>query len=455
MNLLPAFEANLRKLHVIQKERHLIAVSGGIDSVVLCHLMVAAGYDFAIAHCNFKLRGQESERDAQFVQSMGAAYGKQVWVKECNTEEYAQQHNVSIQVAARELRYAWFAQLLRENGPDNKGGLELSPHTYLLTAHHANDNIETVLMNFFKGTGIAGLHGILPVHGKIIRPLLFATKNELLTYAKQHNLAHVEDSSNSGDKYTRNFFRHQLFPLLQSRYPMVEENLLRNIERFREAEDLYSQAIAIHKKKLLAYKGSEVHIPVLKLKKSQPVSTILFEIIKDYGFTSAQVKEANNLLDSNSGKYIESATYRLLKNRQWLIIAPIKTEEAAHIIIEKQDKQIVFSAGEMHISVRDWSSRFETTTLSNTALINLNEIRFPLLLRRWKRGDYFYPLGMRKKKKLSRFFIDQKLSAIQKENIWVLEMDKKIVWIVGYRLDDRFKILPGTQKVLQITYQTV
>jgi tRNA(Ile)-lysidine synthase len=442
----------------IQKQQtQLLAVSGGIDSVVLCDLMFDAGYDFALAHCNFRLRDEESERDEQFVKSLGEKYGKIVFVKRFDTKAYAEQNKVSIQVAARELRYGWFKELIatdRSQLPTHRSQLptDHSQLHYLLTAHHANDNIETMLMNLFKGTGISGLHGILPVQDKIVRPLLFAKKEELLRYAQEKNLAFVEDSSNASDKYTRNFLRHHLLDLLKQVYPNVEDNLLKNIERFAEAEVLYKQAIDQHKKKLLEYKGNEVHIPVLKLKKSSPLSSIVFEIIKEYGFTANQTSEVIDLFESVTGKYIQSSTHRIIKNRNWLIIASQQATEAANILIEKGEKKVIFSGGELRIEVIKNPS-FDIPSAASIAAVDYDEIEFPLLLRKWKQGDYFYPLGMKKKKKLSRFFIDQKLSKTDKEKVWVIEMNKKIVWIIGYRIDDRFKIKPSTKKILKISFE--
>jgi tRNA(Ile)-lysidine synthase len=419
--------------------------------------MFAAGYEFVIAHCNFQLRGAESERDEQFVKDLGERYGKDVFVKRFDTEKYVQDNRVSIQVAARELRYAWFKEILNgvSAGADTLDlppGLK-GPLQFIVTAHHANDNMETMLMNFFKGTGIAGLHGILPVQGKIFRPLLFAKKEELVQYAIDKKLPFVEDSSNTSDKYTRNFFRHQLFPLLKEVYPNVEDNLLANITRFSEVEELYKQSVAQHKKKLLEVKGNEVHIPVLKLQKCSPVSTILYEILKDYGFTSSQTPEAVSLLESETGKYISSSSHRLIKNRNWLIISPKQTTEADNILIEAHEKKITFSGGELELDLIN-SSGFQIPSASNIAAVDYNEITFPLLLRKWKQGDYFYPLGMKKKKKLSKFFVDQKLSKTEKEKVWVIEANKKIVWIVGLRVDDRFKIQPITKQVLRITFSS-
>ena len=320
MNLQERFIQHLKQFTFIQKQqKQLLAVSGGVDSIVLCDLMFAAGYDFVIAHCNFQLRGAESERDEQFVRGLGEKYGKEVLVKKFDADKYSLENKVSIQVAARELRYKWFFEIisgeylmfnnqypvLNEELATRNSQLTIhnSPLTtyqihHILTAHHANDNIETLQMNFFKGTGISGLHGILPIQGKIFRPLLFAKKDELVAYAKEKHLPFVEDSSNLTDKYTRNFFRHNLFPMLKEIYPNVEDNLLNNIQRLTEDEELYKQAVEQHKKKLLEIKGNEEYIPVLKLQKTSPVSTNIFEIIKEYAFTSDSVQEVIELLES-------------------------------------------------------------------------------------------------------------------------------------------------------------
>ena len=480
MNLYQNFIGHLKLFPSIQKQqKQLLAVSGGVDSTVLLDLMFAAGYDFVIAHCNFQLREAESERDEQFVRSLGRKYNKEVLVKKFETEKYAAENKVSVQVAARELRYDWFGEIISgeysmvnsqlsifhgENHTSNnhQATVITQPATnnfqlttqihHILTAHHADDNIETLLMNFFKGTGISGLHGILPVQGKIIRPLLFAKKEELLAHAKEKQLPFVEESSNLSDKYTRNFFRHKVIPLLREVYPNVEDNLLNNILRFAEIEQLYKQSVDLHKKKLLEIKGNEVHIPMLKLQKTTPLSTIIYEIIRDYGFTSSQVQEVVELLESETGKYISSSSFRIIKNRNWLIISPIQTTEAAIILIEERDKKVTFTDGDLRFEIIEISN-FQIPSAGNIAALDYAEITFPLLLRKWKQGDYFYPLGMKKKKKLSKFFIDQKLSKTDKENVWILEMNKKIIWIAGHRIDDRFKIGAATKQVLKISWQ--
>jgi len=461
MSLLNKFINNIQQENLFQKNDYLLlAVSGGADSVALCELCFQAGFHFEIAHCNFQLRGEESQRDEEFVRKLAEKYWSKVFIKKFDTKKYAEEKKISIQIAARELRYEWFDELLKEEFagsyhsasnliPDSTN---LIPHTsYLLTAHHANDNIETLLMNFFKGTGIKGLQGILSNQGKIIRPLLFAKKKEIISFIKENNLEFVEDSSNSSEKYTRNYFRLQLIPSIQNVFPYVEENLINNIERFKEIEVLYLQSIELHKKNLLEQKGNEVHIPVLKLLKSKPLKTIVYEIIKDFNFTAHQTGEAVHLLNSESGKYISSATHRILKNRKWLIIAPVNNFLAQHILINKSDKEIVFELGKLIFKNEAFTNE-KISTSNLTAMLDAKNITFPLLLRKWKPGDYFYPLGMQKKKKLSKFFIDQKLSITDKEKVWLVESNKKIVWIIGKRIDDRFKISDQTKAILEIIF---
>ncbi len=462
MSLLNRFIDNIRNENLFQEEDHLIlAVSGGVDSIVLCELCKQAGFDFAIAHCNFQLRGEESTRDENFVQSFGEKYSVKVYLKKFDTNEYAKENKISTQVAARELRYKWFNELVGEvsgiryqvsgKEPSHRTSDIVHP-TFLLTAHHANDNVETLLMNFFKGTGIKGLQGILPKQNKIIRPLLFAKKEEILNFANKNNLSFVEDSSNISDKYTRNYFRNELIPSIQKVFPRVEENLLHNIDRFKGIEILYQQSINLHKKKLLEYKGNEMHIPVLKLLKAEPLKTIAYEIIKQYGFTPHQTDEVLHLLKSESGKYISSATHKIIKNRRWLIIAPINNLEANHILINEDSAEINFESGKLKIKKMNIEAGYEPQPSNLFASLDSDTITFPLLLRKWKQGDYFYPLGMQKKKKIGKFLSDQKVSVTEKEKAWIIESDRKIIWIVGKRIDERCKITGKTKKMIVISF---
>ncbi|HVG12267.1 MAG TPA: tRNA lysidine(34) synthetase TilS, partial [Flavisolibacter sp.] len=309
MDLLPEFKAYVKTHELFTREhRLLIAISGGIDSVVLTHLCSAAGYGMELAHCNFGLRGAESDRDEAFVKRIAEELQVRLWTKKFDTQQYAADNKCSVQVAARTLRYQWFALLMTESERSN--GFD-----FLLTAHHLDDNVETVLMNFCKGTGVKGLAGIQKKRGKILRPLLFARREEINAYAAAANLAWVEDSSNEESKYTRNYFRHVVIPQVSKVYPEIVQNIQGNIDRFREIGELYQQAIRLHKKHLVEQRGAEVQISVLKLLRARPLKSIVYEIIKEYGFRESQVAGVLDLLHSESGKYIPSTTHRILRNR--------------------------------------------------------------------------------------------------------------------------------------------
>jgi tRNA(Ile)-lysidine synthase len=420
-----------------------IAVSGGVDSIVLTDLIAKITNRFTILHCNFNLRNEESKRDEQFVFSLQNKYNTTVLIKEFNTTEYVHVNNLSIQTAARNLRYNWFKEVMDKKAEPNI-------KCYLLTAHHADDNIETVLMNIFRGTGLKGLHGISLQKDHILRPLLFARKTDILDYAKQNNLKWVEDSSNVTDNYTRNYLRLHIIPLLKNLYSASEENLISNIEKWKEAEIIYNLYIQEQKQKILVYKGKEIHIPVLKLKQQKALKTILFEIVSEFGFTTNQLNDIVNLIDATTGKYIESSTHRVIKNRKWLIIAPLNENSITHFIIDEGDNELFFSNKKLTIAKVNQPN---IQNNENVACLDSKNILFPLILRKWRQGDYFYPLGMDKKKKVSRFLIDTRLSMVQKEDIWVLETNKKIIWVVGLRIDNRFKINSSSTSFLQFTVE--
>ena len=443
MNLLHQFNQFIQQHSLFQKNnRLLVAVSGGVDSIVLCELCHISGFDFEIAHCNFQLRATDSDEDEILVKNTAAKYNVKYHSIKFDTLNYAAENKTNVQISARHLRYEWFNTIAQENSI-----------THILTAHHANDNAETIAMNFFKGTGINGLTGMQfkngGIGGKITRPLLFATKQTIIDFAIEKNLVWREDASNASDKYTRNYFRNELLPSIEKVIPHVEENLIENIERFTDVAILYKAAIDKLKSGLLFKKGSEIHIPVLKLMKTPAFKTIFYEILKPYGFISSQMKDAIQLMNSDSGKYIASITHRLIRNRNWLIICPVLTEKNSVIVIDNFDTSIEVENKKLKIESINAPLKIENNQLVGYA--DANKIQFPLICRKWKQGDYFYPLGMTKKKKLSRFFVDQKLSISDKEKIWVIESDKKIIWIVGMRIDDRIKISSSTKSAIKFT----
>ncbi len=471
MDLLNRFKEFIKQQNLFhQKDQLLLAVSGGVDSVVLCELCKQAGYNFMIAHCNFQLRGKESERDKEFVIALGAKYDAEVLVKDFDTEKYAAENKKGIQEAARDLRYEWFGEIVSRElsvvSDESSHVSRLTSHvsrptrhspltTHLLTAHHADDNIETAMMNFFRGTGLHGLEGIPVRHQYIRRPLLPFWKEELILFAKENKLEFVEDSSNQSTKYTRNLFRNEIIPLIRKVYPQVKTNLQDNINRFHEIQKLYQTSVDELKRKLCKVKNDEVHIPIKQLM-SYRNRALIFEIISDYGFTEKQVDEVLKLTEAESGKFIHSPTtpHRIIKFRNWLIISKDQSADAETVVIEREIREIQIQNSKFKIQNFSRLSDFQLPVSNLIACFDADELVFPLILRKWKQGDYFYPLGMKKKKKLARFFIDQKLSKTEREKTWVIEMNKKIVWVVGLRIDDRFRITEKTKEILKITLET-
>lgn len=435
----------------------MVAVSGGLDSVVLCHLLHRAGFRFIIAHCNFQLRNDESERDEKFVRDLADGFGVPAFIKKFDAQHFADESKISIQEAARKLRYDWFRQCLEGEAFNayfsafQKNKL-LKYRSLVLTAHHRDDNIETVLFNLFRGTGIAGLRGMMPVKDEIVRPLLLISREKLSAFAKQHQLEWVEDSSNLSTKYSRNFIRHKIIPLIEELMPSAKENMAENIRRFSEVSSIFEGAMENYRRKLLLQRNDDWMIPVEKLRLQQTIPTILFELIHPFGFTPGQLNDALGLMDSQTGSYIHSATHRLLRNRNWLIISPLYTEEFKTVVIEEGEEHLLFHGGMLHLKIKEITPEVKFGADAFKVLLDAKQISYPLILRKWKTGDYFYPLGMAKKKKLSRFFIDLKLSKNQKEEILVLESDKRIIWVPGLRIDDRFKIKPTSKHCLELEF---
>lgn len=422
------------------KKRTLLAVSGGADSVVMCDLFSKAGYKFAMAHCNFQLRGEEANADEAFVKELGIKYGVEVYTIRFNTTQYAEQNKLSIQLAARELRYNWFEELRKEHK------LQL-----VATAHHLNDNIETIIYNLAKGTGIHGLRGIPHRQGHIIRPLLYATREEIEAYIKEYNLSYREDSSNASDKYTRNHIRHNIIPLLKEINPSLEKTLGDKIELLNEVEELYEGRLRKVNKQLFLPRGGDVYIPILKLKKTAHASTVLFEYLKDYGFTAAQVEDILSVIDEAPGKQFITELARVIKDRRFFILTKLPEENTTVVQINEGEEKVRITNYELRI---EYKAKQESVTRHPSPVIEFvdaSQLEFPLLLRKWKAGDYFYPIGMgMKKKKVKKFLTDLKLPLNEKENVWVLESNQRIVWVVGYRLDERFKVEGDGKEVVKL-----
>lgn len=418
-----------------------LACSGGLDSVVLAHLLSEANIQFTILHCNFQLRGEESNRDELFVKELATQLNVPFQVNHFDTKKEMEIRKKGVQETARNLRYEWFDEVINSDRSTTK--------KWLLTAHHADDQVETMMIQLFRGTGIAGLQGMKMKTGKIVRPLLFAQRKQLTDYATQHQLSWVEDSSNSSINYTRNFIRHKVIPLIEEVVPELRSNMLMNGKRFEEIEMMYQQKIEEIKKRLIVAKENGFAIPVNKLKNIQPLDTIMHEIFSAYGFAAHQIPELKKLFESSTGKYISSDQYRVLKNRNWLLIEPIVEQQQIIRIVEHSDA--VLTIDNIILRFQQVAAGHDIKNDSQQALVNLKKLRFPLIIRKWKAGDYFYPLGMKKKKKVSRFMTDIKLSLTEKEKQWVVESDKKIVWVVGRRIDERFKIEENTTDRLLVT----
>jgi len=427
---------------LFSKEHHLlVACSGGVDSVVLVHLLNSLGYRITILHCNFRLRGDESTRDEIFVQQLSSSLNLDCKIKHFDTEEAMKDLKKGVQETARILRYTWFQEQLDHYA-------SMGDHPLLLTAHHLDDQVETIAFNFFRGTGISGLTGMNLKDGNIVRPLLFASRAQILSFASAHKYNWVDDSSNKESVYARNQLRNEVFPAVEKVIPSLKQNLANSIKRFQEVELIYHQQISLIKKKLVEKKGDAFAIPVNKLKATEPLDTIIFEIFLDFGFTSSQIEELKKMLHADTGSYIKSETHRVLKNRDWLIIDPIQEALSEVFLVGKDDASISFGSHLLEISSHDKCQ--SPSTSMNEAWLDAKRITFPLILRTWKKGDYFYPLGMKKKKKVAKFLIDQKLSKTEKEKQFVIESNKKIVWVIGKRIDDRFKILPTTKNILKL-----
>ncbi len=424
--------------NLLQKnDKVLLAVSGGIDSVVMCHIFHQAKQPFAIAHCNFKLRAAASDEDEVFVEELARKLGVPFYATAFNTQQFALNNKASIQVAARDLRYKWLEEIRMAND-----------YKFIATAHHQNDNAETMLYNLTKGTGIAGLHGILAKNGKIIRPLLFTDKTAIETYATTHQINFREDASNAETKYTRNKIRHEVMPVLRTINPALERTFFENAQRFEEIEQIYLEGINAYRKKILEKSKNDILISIRKIQKIAALPTVLYELLSPYNYSAAQVKQIIGALEAEPGKVFYSATHQIIKDRKHLILSEKTDLDAGFTLIQAEDTLVEKKDLQLHFSQQQ-AQNFEIITSNDTACLDFDKLAFPLMLRRWKEGDYFYPFGMNhKKKKLKRYFADNKFSRIAKDRTWILcDNDKRIVWVVGHRTDERFRILDKTTKV--------
>nr|WP_315246370.1 tRNA lysidine(34) synthetase TilS [uncultured Flavobacterium sp.] len=421
----------------MENKKLFLAVSGGLDSMVLLHLFQQLEYEIAVLHCNFQLRGLESFGDQDFIRNYCEENNISIFTTQFDTEAFAKDYKLSTQIAARELRYNWFYELL-----------EIHNFDYILTAHHADDNLETFIINLSRGTGLDGLVGIPEQNDKIIRPLLPFSREEILNYAKENTIKWREDSSNASNKYLRNKIRHDLVPVLKEINPNFLKAFQKTQSYLQESNEMAEDASIMIYQQVAKEEGEEIHFDLKKLKKLPNYKSYLYQWLNEFGFLAWN--DIYDLVDGQSGKQVFSTEFRLLKNRETLILSPIAE------IPEKEEFEINESDQEVNFPLKLSLCNVSHITIDSNKVIfvDAEKLRFPLILRKWEEGDSFQPFGMNgKKKKISKLFKDEKLSLIQKENSWLLCSDDQIVWVVGIRQDERFKIENTTNNILKIELQ--
>lgn len=424
-------------------DKIVLAVSGGLDSVVLAELFKKAKFTFAIAHVNFALRGEESAEDEVFVKKMAQKMKVPFFTTTFQTEEFAKENGLSIQVAARQLRYTWFNELLlKEN------------YNYIATAHHLNDTAETLLLNIAKGTGIAGLHGILPKRGQLIRPLMFADREQILEYVVENQIIWREDSSNESQKYQRNFIRQEIMPKYKEINPNFEDTIKKTIEKVGDLERYFHFQVEVFKKNNLIFNDGNYYLSFLPLIEHKEFSAIYSAILGDFNFNFIQIQSILSAINSDAGKSFLSATHDLVKDRTDFVIKPknifedygtmeIDIEPAEIEMFKLQNSRIL-------LTKLDLPENFKPNSSKKTATLDFDSLKSPLKIRKWKEGDWFCPLGMNKKKNISDLLNAEKIPANLKKDIYVITSNGSIVWVVGVRIDNRFKVTEKTKKVLFI-----
>lgn len=420
----------------------LVGVSGGIDSVVLVDLLHRIGLSFAVAHCNFGLRGEESDQDETFVKALAARYEKQFFCQSFPTTEIASENGISIEMAARELRYAWFEEIRQTHHFD-----------WTVVAHHQDDQTETFFLNLARGTGITGLTGMKTVNGKLVRPLLFATRKEIEAYAEVGKLDFREDSTNALTDFQRNKIRHLVLPLMEELNPSFRDRMQETMVHLNDAYIIYRQAIDKAAKLVVKESASGIaELAIAELKLLHPLDTYLFELLKPYHFNGDVVDEMIRSLDGQSGKQFFSATHRAVLDRETILIQEIRESSSKRFYLDENMDKLDFPVKLSFTSKKKETSPAIGTSVK-TAFLDKDKLQFPLILRKWQKGDFFQPLGMKGMKKLSDFFVDEKFTLPDKENAWLLTNGEEIVWILGIRLDDRYKITPDTQNMLVVVLE--
>jgi len=409
----------------------IVGFSGGADSVALLHILYKLGYDCIAVHCNFRLRGEESDRDEQFAADFAASLRLPFITQSFDTVNIAKERGISVEMAARDLRYQLFAELREKSQAD-----------VIAIAHHRDDSIETLLINLIRGTGIKGLTGIQPKTGYLIRPLLCVSKDEILQYVREKNLPFVTDSSNEEDKLIRNKIRLQVIPLLETINPAVREAIVQTMDNLNEAYKIYESEIENSIRQIYNKEKVSISIPMLKTFPSP--ESLLFELLKKFGFGKEVVREIYSATDGLSGKTFYAPEYYVLKNRDEFLLLPVTQEEEKEYLIQSTDTLLEIPL-RMEISLRTNETSGDIEKSVHTACLDFDKLQFPLVLRKRKTGDKFIPSGMKTFQKLSDFFTNRKFSKIEKEKTWILTSENEIVWIVNYRIDERFKADKSTK----------
>lgn len=416
----------------------LVATSGGIDSVVLCHLLIEAEYNISIAHCNFNLRGEESNKDENFVKELASNFKVAFYAKSFNTTAFASKNKISTQLAARQLRYDWFSDLCANNGVD-----------FILTAHHASDQSETMLYNLTRGSGISGIRGILKKNQNIIRPLLFTTKEKIIQYAQQNQLNWREDESNQEDKYSRNLIRNKVIPELKKINSSFDKTMTRNADRYQMIEAFIAEEAQKIKSEHLIESTDECILNLDWLTDKNRV--LLYHILSEYDFNHFQ---SENIFDSteHSGSFFYSKKHKLTIDRNRLYISKKEENEELNIVLHEDDKSIIIEQHQFTFSLKK-KTEVSISNNKNIAYLDSEKIDYPIMIRNWCNGDRFIPLGMKSEKKLSDFMIDEKIPVNLKKRLPIFTSNDKIFWIAGQRIDHRFRITDSTNDVLIINME--
>lgn len=434
--MLKKVETYIRKNNLLANpDKLIVGVSGGADSVAILLLLKNLDYECIVAHCNFHLRHDESDRDEEFVRNLAERLKFQFCKVDFDTTEFAYTNKLSIEMAARQLRYKWFEELRLQHNAQ-----------CIVVAHHADDNVETLLMNLTRGTGIRGLTGISARNGNIVRPLLCCTRDEIIEFLRKNDEDFVTDSSNLQNKYTRNRFRNQIIPQFEQLNPSFRKSLDNSIKRFVEIEKIYNERIELEIKNVVSCDNDNTLIDIEKLKHLSFSNSLLFEILYSYHFHPDTIEKIHSNLNNLPGAVYFSNTHRLLFDRKYLIISELKDNAEAEYSIEENDSIIEFPV-RLSITQGVYNGHIHKSKL--TAAFDAAKITFPLKIRKWKKADFFVPFGMETRKKISDFFIDNKINRFEKENIWLLLSGNDIIWVIGHRIDNRYKLNGDSKNIIE------